>query len=239
MKQGLTEIVMVLDRSGSMGNVWGDAVGGIKRFIEDQKKELGQANLTLVLFDEPPFDTVYLRTPIKEVDTAKLNAFSPRGFTALLKAVSDTVDVIGQKLSEEKEEDRPEHVIVVVQTDGHENASNSGWVADGQKWAPPGGIFAPPNPLMTPTPTPPYTKAKLKEKLDIQHNTYKWEIIFLGADAEAFDDGVSMGATVSAQYNATKVGTQAMYAGLSKTTSAYRTTGEIDTSELDDLKDKK
>jgi hypothetical protein len=246
MKQGLTEIVLVCDRSGSMQTIWSDAVGGMKSFIEEQKKVPGEANLTLVMFDEAPFDTVYNRTPIKEVDIKCIDAYSPRGQTALLKAVSDTVDSLGSKIADEKEENRPERVIMVVQTDGQENASNAGWVADQPLQTP---DWKPKHPWkewaekLNPSykvQEPPYTKAKLKEKLDYLTKNCKWEVIFLGADSDAFADGASMGATISTQYNNTKGGTRALYDTVSASASSYRTLGMVDNiSALNDLKNKK
>jgi hypothetical protein len=238
MKKGLTELILILDRSGSMDSIWSDAVGGMKSFIQKQKEVPGDANLTLVLFDEPPFDTVYLRVPIREVDINRLDSFYPRNGTALLKAVSDTVDSIGQRLAAEREQDRPEHVMVIVQTDGEENSSNKGWspVRFDEPW------YKSWTNRWIKSQEPPYTKQKLQDKLKHQVDVYKWEVVFLGADINAFDEGAAIGATRSYQYNNTKGGTQALYSALSDSTTSYRGVGSFNEESdklMKGLKDKK
>lgn len=237
MRKGLTELVLILDRSYSMNRVWADAVNGIKSFITEQKKVPGEAKLTLVLFDEPPFDVVYERINIRDANPAKLDSFQPRANTALLKAVSDTVDVISGKIASDADADRPERVLVVVQTDGEENASNNGWAPQlSRKVEFNAPNFNPPEPVKE---EPPYTKAKLKAKLEALHG---WEVIYLGADMNAFADGASMGATRSIQYNSTPKGTTALYAAVTETATKYRSMGFVDAdaqAALDNLKNKK
>lgn len=119
MRNDLTEIALVVDRSGSMVGCRDDAEGGINQFIEDQKKAAGDANLTLVQFDTI-YEFVHDGVPIQQVEPYTL---TPRGGTALLDAVGRAINEVGERLSKMNEEDRPGCVVFVIVTDGHENAS--------------------------------------------------------------------------------------------------------------------
>lgn len=119
MNKNLTEIVLVVDRSGSMSACQEEAENGVNTFIKEQKKIEGEANLTLVEFDSE-YDFVCKGTPIKKAKKYKLQ---PRGMTALLDAVGRAIDETGVRLSELDEEDRPGLVVFVVLTDGQENSS--------------------------------------------------------------------------------------------------------------------
>lgn len=121
-KKDLTEIVCVIDRSGSMINMCQEAIGGFNSFLEDQKKEVGEAKLTLVLFDHE-YKKIYDGASITNVLPLDNKSYQPRGTTALLDAIGRTVDDVGQRLSTISEEERPEKVIVSIMTDGYENAS--------------------------------------------------------------------------------------------------------------------
>jgi uncharacterized protein YegL len=118
-KANSTDIIIVLDRSGSMSGIAADMEGGFKAFVEEQKKLPGECHVTLAQFDNE-YEIVYERRPIAEVPPLKLE---PRGSTALLDAVGRTIDATGQRLASMKEEDRPSRVAFVIITDGYENAS--------------------------------------------------------------------------------------------------------------------
>jgi len=119
MRQDLTEIILIVDRSGSMSACQEDAEGGINTFIEEQKKGVGEANLTLVQFDTR-YDFVYKGTPIGDVTPYRLR---PAGMTALLDAVGRAISETDERLAAMTEADRPATVICVIVTDGKENAS--------------------------------------------------------------------------------------------------------------------
>ncbi len=121
-KQGLTEIVCVLDRSGSMESVREDSIGGFNRFLKDQKAAPGEARMTVTIFDTV-YEIIHDGKPIAEVPDLTHETYIPRGMTALLDAVGRTIDNVGARLKGLTEDERPEKVIFVILTDGQENAS--------------------------------------------------------------------------------------------------------------------
>ena len=119
MRSDLTDITLVVDRSGSMDEVRDDAEGGVNTFIGQQAKEPGEALLTLVQFDTE-YEFLHSGVPIQNVPKYEL---VPRGMTALLDAVGRAINETGERLAKMAESDRPSLVIFVVMTDGHENSS--------------------------------------------------------------------------------------------------------------------
>ena len=122
MNKPLTEIVFILDRSGSMQAMVEPAISGFNRLLREQQQVPGHARFTLVLFDdryELPFHSV----PISEVVELDTSTFVPRGSTALLDAIGRTIDELGKTLSNTPATDRPDQVIIAILTDGEENAS--------------------------------------------------------------------------------------------------------------------
>ena len=122
MNNAHTEIVFILDRSGSMHAMVEPAISGFNRLLREQQQVPGHARFTLVLFDdqyELPFHSV----PIAEVVELDTSSFVPRGNTALLDAIGRTIDDLGGKLAATPEQDRPKQVIIAILTDGEENAS--------------------------------------------------------------------------------------------------------------------
>ena len=119
MRAELTDITVVLDRSGSMQVCQSDSEGGLNRFIEDQKKQPGEAVFTLVQFDTE-YEFVHRAIPIQTVPHCPL---VPRGNTALLDAVGRAIVETGERLSKMNEADRPGLVVFVILTDGEENSS--------------------------------------------------------------------------------------------------------------------
>ena len=122
MKKNLTEMVFILDRSGSMNHLVSDTIGGFNSMIEQQKKEDGEAYVTTVLFDDY-YELLHDHVNVQGVAPITNKEYYARGCTALLDAVGKTINSIGQRLSNTPEEERPEKVIFVITTDGYENAS--------------------------------------------------------------------------------------------------------------------
>jgi hypothetical protein len=118
----VTEIICIIDRSGSMESIRSDAIGGFNRFLSDQQEPEDPARLTIVLFDDQ-YEVVHNGTDIHSVPLLTNNTFVPRGSTALLDAVGKTLNTVSARLAGIPVDDRPEKVIVAILTDGHENAS--------------------------------------------------------------------------------------------------------------------
>lgn len=122
-KLGLVSINVVLDRSGSMGAIRDDVIGGFNQFLKDQKKEPGRAVLTLAQFDNQ-YKIVHDYVPLSKVPELTAKTYQPRASTALLDAVGRTINALGKKLVGMKKKDKPEKVLFLVMTDGRENASH-------------------------------------------------------------------------------------------------------------------
>ena len=122
MKEGLTEIISIVDRSGSMQSILDDAIGGFNTFLAAQQRQPGQAKLSLILFDNE-YQVVHQAVDIQQVEPLNQDTYVPRGSTALLDAVGKTIDAVGERLAAMPENERPSQVIISILTDGHENAS--------------------------------------------------------------------------------------------------------------------
>lgn len=124
MKKNLTEIVFILDRSGSMGGLEKDTIGGFNGLIEKQRKEEGEALISAVLFDHVS-EVLYDRTRLSEIQEMTDQDYYVRGCTALLDAIGGAIHHIGNVHKYAREEDVPEHTLFVIITDGMENASHT------------------------------------------------------------------------------------------------------------------
>ena len=122
MKKGLTEIVFILDRRGSMSGLEKDTIGGFNSLIARQKKEAGEAYVSTVLFDDHS-EVLHDRIPMDKVPVMTDKEYYVRGCTALLDAVGGAIHHIANVHKYAREEDRPEKTLFVITTDGMENAS--------------------------------------------------------------------------------------------------------------------
>ena len=122
MKKDLTELVFILDRSGSMTGLEGDTIGGFNAMLEKQKKVDGDALVSTVLFDDRS-EVIHDRLDIKKMKPLTDKEYYVRGSTALLDAVGFAIRHIGNVHRYAREEDRPESTLFVITTDGMENAS--------------------------------------------------------------------------------------------------------------------
>lgn len=152
-------IAVILDRSGSMQAVKTDTEGGLAAFLETQAEAPGDTTVSLYQFDDQ-YEAVYENKALADVPAFKLR---PRGATALLDAVGRTITTLGEQLADKPEGERPGEVVVVILTDGHENASAE------------------------------YGHRQVKALITGQQDTYGWKFVFLGADQDAFAAGASMG----------------------------------------------
>ena len=122
MKKNLTELVFILDRSGSMSGLEADTIGGFNAMIEKQKRAAGEALVSTVLFDSGS-QVLHDRLDLRSVPPLTDDDYSVGGCTALLDAVGGAIHHIGSVHKYAREEDVPEHTLFVITTDGMENAS--------------------------------------------------------------------------------------------------------------------
>ena len=122
MKKNATELVFILDRSGSMAGLESDTIGGFNSLIEKQRGQEGECYVSCVLFDNVS-EVLYDRVPLDSVRPMTDKDYYVRGSTALIDAIGGAVHHIGNVHKYAREEDVPEHTMFVIITDGYENAS--------------------------------------------------------------------------------------------------------------------
>ena len=122
MNKNLTEIVFILDRSGSMSGLESDTIGGFNAMIEKQKKDPGEAMVSTILFDNVS-EVIHDRVNIRNIKPMTDSEYCVRGCTALLDAIGGAIHHIGNVHKYAREEDVPAHTLFVITTDGMENAS--------------------------------------------------------------------------------------------------------------------
>jgi len=193
MKKGLTELVFILDRSGSMSGLETDTIGGYNALLKKQKEEPGEAIITTVLFDDH-YELLHDRSNLRGVRPITNAEYFVRGSTALLDAVGKTINKIGNALKHTDEEERPEHVMVVITTDGLENASHE------------------------------FSYQKVRQMIEHQKSKYNWEFIFLGANIDAAATAAQFGISkdMSVNYHADSQGTLLNYETISAAVSDVR-----------------
>ena len=122
MRKNLTEIVFILDRSGSMSGLEADTIGGFNSMIEKQKNAEGEALISTVLFDNTS-EVIHDRVSVQSIKPMTRDDYTVRGCTALLDAIGGGIPHIGNVHKYARNEDVPEHTLFVITTDGMENAS--------------------------------------------------------------------------------------------------------------------
>jgi len=193
MKEDLTEIVILLDRSGSMESIRMDTIGGINTFITDQKKASGQARVSLIQFDDR-YEINYSAKDINEVQLLGLDDFVPRNSTALLDALGRTIDEVGARLRAIAPSSRPAKVLFVIMTDGLENASRRF------------GIEA--------------VRQKIEHQTTVYN--WQFVYLGANQDAFDVGNRLSIPTTGTITYAATAGGVNNVFASLSSNTTAYR-----------------
>ena len=123
MKNNITELVFILDRSGSMAGLESDTIGGFNSMIEKQKKQDGECYVSTVLFDDES-EVLHDRVRLGDISKMTDNDYTVRGCTALIDAIGGAIRHIGNIHKYARPEDVPEHTMFVITTDGQENASH-------------------------------------------------------------------------------------------------------------------
>ena len=177
-----TEIICVLDRSGSMGGLAVEVVNSFNEFIADQRKIPGKAKVTVVLFDDK-YEVVHDRIKLEDVPELTGEVYFTRGMTALNDAIGKTIQNVDKKRDK---------VILMIQTDGQENASQE------------------------------YTKSGTIKKMVEEKEKKGWEVMFLGANIDSFVEGGARGIRSSVNYAPTTDGVKFAYQTMSDATRAYR-----------------
>lgn len=198
MKKSLTELVFILDRSGSMSGLESDTIGGYNAMLEKQKSEHGEAVITTVLFDDK-YELLHDRINIRGIAPITDKEYYVRGNTALLDAVGKTINKIRNAQKHTAEDERAEHVMFVITSDGMENASRE------------------------------FSHEKVRKMIEHQKSKYGWEFIFLGANIDAIATAARFGISEdrAANYNADSEGTALNYAVISETVSCLRASRPI------------
>ncbi len=188
-----TELAFILDRSSSMESIRSAAIDGFNAFLRDQQAATGQNRLSLVFFDtevETRLDSI----PVAEAVSLDHATYVPRGCTALLDAIGDTIDRLGQRLAALPEADRPDHVSIAILTDGEENSSTR------------------------------FTWADVAKRIKHQTEKYGWEFLFLGASEDAIATAAKMSihAANASQFCADDAGQHAAMASVSRKMKSSR-----------------
>ena len=203
MNNNLTELVYILDMSGSMEPLASDTIGGYNSMLKEQRKlqeerpEL-RANVTTVLFDDQ-YVLLHDRADIKNVADITDKEYCPRGMTAMLDAIGRTLMGVGHKLAAMPEEERPGLVSVTIITDGLENSSVE------------------------------YDWHTIHSMIKEQREKYSWVFSFIGAniDVEKTSDDLGIDRKMSKKYTASKRGTASVYRAISRGAALIQSMGGL------------
>ena len=210
---GVIEIISILDRSGSMLDLEPETIGGYNNFISNQRNELVNARVTLVLFDDE-YEVVHKGVPIDEVPDIDNKVYYARGYTALNDAIAKTIN---ETKARHRRDGKPDKVLCVIITDGEENYSKEYSGLDG--------------------------KEKVKKLVEWCKEEEDWTFFFLGADMDAVTVGAGYGiaSAMVANYQSNDIGTHAVYATMSRGAAAM-SSGSMSSfnlqEEVDDETDK-
>ncbi len=196
-----TELIFILDRSGSMQGLEEDTMGGFDGMLKQQQQQAGTCRVTTVLFDDY-YELLHNRLPLGKVQPLSGKQYFVRGTTALLDAMGRTITRFAELQKVLQRGERADQVVVVVITDGMENASQE------------------------------YGYEQIKKMVSTQRDRFGWEFIFLGANIDAIGTAANIGihAERAANYNADEMGLPLMYEAVSQTIGRMRRGHSVDGS---------
>ena len=190
-----THLTVVLDRTGSMESIRDDTIGGFNAFLKQQQAAPGRATLTLVQFDsQDPYEVIHRFMPLEQVPALTRETFVPRASTPLLDAMGRAINDLEAGLAALKKANRPSKVVMVIVTDGQENASRE------------------------------FTKAQIEAMVKAKIAKEDWQFVFLSADLAAIGDAraVGIGAHAALLHHKDARGTASAWEALSAHTAEYR-----------------
>ena len=202
------EVVFIVDRSGSMGGLEADTIGGFNSMLRKQKEdESNEVIWSTVLFDHET-EVLHDRVPMDKVEEMDEDTYYVRGSTALLDAVGGAIRHIGNIHKYAREEDRPKKTMFIITTDGMENSSVI------------------------------YSYNKVSRMITRQQDRYGWEFIFLGANMDAVEAAGRIGirASRAARFHNDTGGIGKNYETMSKMISSYRSEGSMHEEYLEDIR---
>jgi hypothetical protein len=199
-----TEVILIQDASGSMYNIKDDVIGGFNTTIKDQQGIDGECKVTVCMFNDTPHFTNF-RVDIKHIEELTQEDYIPSGFTALYDAIGFAVTKVGEALAELPESERPENIIVSINTDGEENRSVR------------------------------YTLKQIQDMIEHQTSKYNWKFIYTGVGPDCFKAQRDLGFTTKnsiiytdhASASNSRSGIYGCSGAVGTTMSAMRSTGNI------------
>ena len=195
MKKNLTELVFILDRSGSMAGLEQDTIGGFNSMVRKQREEEGECYISTILFDNHS-EVIHDRVPLDRVPMLTDKEYYVRGCTALLDAVGSAIRHIAMVHKYAREEDRPEKTLFVITTDGMENASR----------------------------TYNYDKVKEMITHEKEHHGWEFLFLGANIDAAKEAGRFGINADRATNYHADHKGTRVVYESLTEAIRTYRST---------------
>ena len=198
MKKDLTELVFILDRSGSMAGLEDGTIGGFNSMIERQKQAEGEAFVSTVLFSDRS-QVIHDRVDLRKIEPMTRKQYFVGGCTALIDAIGGAIHHIANVHKYAREEDRPEHTLFVIMTDGMENASRR------------------------------YTADQVRTMVEHEKAKYGWEFLFLGANIDAVETAARFGIREdrSVTFRNDSVGQALNYEGIDEAVRAVRASAPL------------